>query len=144
MSESSSAAGLRALIGRLGPAKITNWTDSEQMESTEAPFPCRLDEANVITSVVRGAHKPKRHMLLIDIDHPAWLVRSSTPGHFHLYVEVPGGIPDDRYKALLTSLALAKVIEHGYVKASHKRGYTTLRLPWIKKGTPEGGPARDQ
>ncbi len=142
MSESPSAAGLRALIGRLGPAKITNWTDSDQMESSEDPFPCRLEDANVITSKIVGpTHK---HMLLIDIDHPAYLVRSSTPGHFHLYVEVPGGIDKRRYFNLLNALVDCGVIEHGYYKASMKRGYTTLRLPWIKKGTPEGGPARDE
>lgn len=134
--ESESAASLRALFGRLVTRKVVNWTDSEDM-GEDIPARANLPDANIVTS--RYALGPyARHALLLDIDHPAWLVRSSTPGHFHLYVDVPNGIPHRDYMGLLEALAKARVIENGYASASNKRRFSSLRFPWIKKGQ-DGG-----
>lgn len=38
-----------------------------------------------------------------------------------------------RYVDLLNALARAGVVEQGYVDSSLERGYTAVRLPWIKK-----------
>lgn len=94
------------------------------------PREVALDQANIVTS--RHA-TTDRHALLLDIDYPAWLVKSSTPGHFHLYLDVPGGIPHEKYFALLGTLADCGVIERGYERTSRLRGFSSLRLPWIRK-----------
>jgi hypothetical protein len=93
--------------------------------------------ANLITSLMPGiplapaggVHKP-----VIDIDLPAQLVPSSTPGHYHLYLDVE--VPWDAYVDLLEALAAAGIVEHGYVSASIARGYTAVRPPWVRKPAP--------
>lgn len=104
-----------------------------------------LEKSNVVSSIIkpepnfspissdgRGGHA--RHVVAIDLDIPAHLVPSSTPGHSHLYIEVKGGIPHHRYMALLSALADAGVIERGYADVSIARGHSDLRLPWVRKG----------
>jgi hypothetical protein len=88
-----------------------------------------IDNANIVTSKVKGTinqHKP-----VLDIDFPATLIPSSTPGHFHLFLdrEMSWFV----YEKLLYALADAGILEEGYVGASIQRGYTAVRLPWIKK-----------
>lgn len=73
----------------------------------------------------------QHHRLLLDLDHPALLLDSSTPGHHHLYVDVEIG--DVQWRELIQALAVAGVIEEGYAEASLERGHTDLRLPWVKK-----------
>lgn len=123
-------SGLLTLFSRLLAYKILNWNQSSDDPSDNDREQVELDRADVITSLLRGSD---RHVLVIDIDHPAWLVKSTTEGHFHLYVDVPYGIPSDIYFNLLDALANANVIEGGYMRASIQRGFTSLRLPWIKK-----------
>jgi hypothetical protein len=100
-----------------------------------------LETANVITSIYAddppseaiaswlGA--PNLHRPVLDIDFPATLLPSSTPGHHHLYLDVP--MHWERYRKLLEALAEAGVVETGYVAASISRGYTAVRLPWVRK-----------
>lgn len=98
-----------------------------------------LDEAQVITSMVAGVSG--KHKLIIDLDLSAQLIPSSTPGHFHLYVDHV--IEHDAWVTLIDALADAGLIEDGYRGASLARGFTDVRLPWIKKQTneSEGVPA---
>ena len=102
-----------------------------------------LEQSNVVSSLIKPApnfspissdKRDARHVVAIDIDIPAHLVPSSTPGHSHLYIEVKGGIPHHRYMALLSALADAGVIERGYADVSIARGHSDLRLPWVRKG----------
>lgn len=99
-----------------------------------------LERSNIVSSLVKpipsnfsSDTNDKRHVLAIDLDIPAYLVPSSTSGHSHLYVEVPGGIPHHRYMALLSALADAGIIEKGYAEVSIARGHSDLRLPWVRK-----------
>lgn len=88
-----------------------------------------LDDANVVSSELyddRG-----RHTVALDIDHPARLVPSSTPGHWHLLIDVT--MDWERYREVLIALAGAGVIQEGYMRASLEREGTHLRLPWVKK-----------
>lgn len=92
-----------------------------------------LSEANVVSSlapdfptVVSPWHRP-----VLDLDIPAFLVPSSTPGHSHLYIDHE--VPDDVFWRLCDALAEAGILQEGYVSASKSRGYTSVRLPWIKK-----------
>lgn len=71
------------------------------------------------------------HRPVLDIDFPAKLVPSSTPGKFHLYLDKPMTWPV--YEKLLTALADAGIIEPGYANASIDRMATFVRLPWVKK-----------
>lgn len=88
-----------------------------------------LEKAQVITSRVAG--KDNVHKLLLDIDIPAQLIPSSTPGHSHLYIDKE--MSEDAWSTLLFALSSAGIIEPGYMRASISRGFTALRLPWIKK-----------
>jgi hypothetical protein len=87
-------------------------------------------EGNVITSLVAGTN---RHKPVLDLDLPAKLLPSSTPGHFHLFIDKE--MSWETYEQLLRALADAGLIEPGYVSASQSRGYTAVRLPWIRKKT---------
>jgi len=90
-----------------------------------------ISKADVITSEVRGegTHRP-----VLDLDFHAQLIPSSTPGHFHLYLDKE--MTWEAYERLLKALGRAGILEEGYVAASIARGYTSVRLPWIKKKTP--------
>lgn len=86
-----------------------------------------IEEAELIASLQEnGKHRP-----LLDIDFEAVTIESSTPGHCHLYINKELDWKD--YKKLLNLLADLGVIEHGYRGASLARGYSALRLPWVKK-----------
>lgn len=130
------ASGLRTLLGRLATYKVLAWRGTSN-DPDMATDRVRMDlaDADVVSSALLGSdgEPSDRHMVLLDIDHPAWLVKSSTPGKFHLYIEVPNGIAWLDYQLLLDSLADCGVIEEGYANASKQRGATMLRLPWVKK-----------
>lgn len=89
-----------------------------------------LEETELVCSIDRWGTS---HAVLLDIDYPAYLKPSSTPGHFHLYLDVPGGIPHNDYMTLLSILGRYGVVEEGYAEASIQRGYSALRPPWCKK-----------
>lgn len=92
-------------------------------------FQVSIMEANLISSELEsGLHKP-----VFDVDFPIRAVPSTTPGHFHLYLD---GIEMEwpKYEALLRALAEAGVIEQGYYEASVSRGASYVRTPWqVKK-----------
>jgi hypothetical protein len=71
------------------------------------------------------------HTIALDIDMPAALLPSSTPDHYHLYIDHK--MPWRRYRKLLRALYKAGLIEHGYYYASKRRRATHLRPPWRKK-----------
>lgn len=109
-----------------------------------------LGDADVVSSELHTqstlhggfeAARQRRHILAIDIDYPTYLVESSTEGHYHLYVDVPGGIPHEKYLALLDALADAGVIQPGYAQVSKERGHSDLRLPWVDKHPKPGSDA---
>lgn len=105
-----------------------------------------IEDAHVITSRVAGQRPPRDaaglndptvneqemlHKVVVDIDMPARLVPSSTPGHFHLYIDHE--MTWRQYVQLLDALVEAGIVEPGYVKAAERRGFTAVRLPWITK-----------
>lgn len=146
LEKSEFGRGLLALMSRLDVYEVTDWgNDDSQTKGENRPGDRRkvstgMNNANVVTSLLSDEPvsfdaEPRRHALVLDIDHPAWLVPSTTPGHYHLYVDVPGGIEPEKYSTLLTALADAGVIEWGYAAASIARGWTSVRLPWIQKKT---------
>jgi hypothetical protein len=72
------------------------------------------------------------HLPVLDLDYDAHLEPSTTPGHFHLYLD--HHVEHDKYMKLLDALADCGLIEWGYAKASRKRGATFVRVPGVVKG----------
>ena len=128
------------LLDKLTLRRITRWSkraevghEYKNMDPGEA---ADIRDANVVMSLRSDSRlaffdDEDKHALLLDLDVPAHLIQSSTPGHSHLYVDV--AIPESRYFALLDLLAECGVIEHGYAGASRAKGGSYLRLPWVKK-----------
>ena len=92
-----------------------------------------IEDANIITSMVKD--NVTMHKLVVDIDLPAVLVPSSTPGHFHLYIDHE--IPAEAYWTLLRAMAAAGLVESNYAEASIDQGRSGVRLPWVKKEVSE-------
>lgn len=90
-------------------------------------------------SVVNSKNKHLRcHAVLLDLDVPAWLIPSSSPGHSHLYASV--ACSEEDYFTFLDAAAKIGLIEEGYASVSKVRGQTSLRLPWVLK---DGAPRRE-
>jgi len=110
---------------------VADFKDYETERSLTAEL---SDATNVITSVVRSTpFDPPGHMhnVVLDLDLPATLLPSSTPGHFHLFIERP--MTWETYLNLIDAMVAAGLVEPGYRDASVTRGHTAVRLPWIKK-----------
>jgi hypothetical protein len=90
------------------------------------------DDANVASSALAG--RPGCHAVVLDLDVPAWLVPSTTPGHSHLYADVACPWPD--YLEFLRAAARIGLVEQGYVSACEACGYSSVRLPWVAKEAP--------
>lgn len=88
-----------------------------------------LSTANVMTSMV--AENLPMHKPVIDIDFPVFAVESSTPGHGHLIIDKE--MSSDDYFKLLKVMVEVGLVEEGFYDASFNRGYTAVRLPWVKK-----------
>jgi hypothetical protein len=95
---------------------------------TAHELPATADDAEVVSSLDLETYT---HRPVLDIDIPAALIPSSTPGHSHLYIDKP--LTWDQYENLLWALVDCGIIESGYASASVARGYTSARLPWVKK-----------
>lgn len=91
-----------------------------------------IDKANMITSEMLLPASTNMHNIILDIDYEAQLVPSSTPGHYHLFLDKV--MPWPTYEKLLKALAEAGIIQWGFYEGAVKRKATSVRLPWIKKG----------
>lgn len=89
------------------------------------------NEANAVSSELAGDGRGT-HTVMVDIDLPAQLIRSSTEGHYHLYVDIPP-VSWEKYEAWLKASVEIGLIEEGYQRASSERKATFLRVPWVKK-----------
>jgi hypothetical protein len=74
----------------------------------------------------------KRKSLIILTSNDLALIPSSTPGHYHLILDV--NMPWNNICNMLYLLDSYNIIECGYRKASINKGHTTIRVPWVKKG----------
>lgn len=86
-------------------------------------------EGNLISSSVAGSFM---HAPVIDLDWPCRLVPSSTPGHFHLYIDCE--VNSGAYFDMLDAMARAGVVEEGYANVSRERGASFVRKPQFPKG----------
>ena len=90
-------------------------------------------EADCVISEV-NTFGAKRHAPVIDLDLPVRLIPSTTPGHFHLYIDRLMSAED--MFDLLDTMARVGLVEPGYAEVSRARGYSSVRLPWVKKDVP--------
>lgn len=102
----------------------------EYDDETRTPVDDPAD-ANVVSSHFGGV-RSDYHRPVLDIDFPAALVPSTTPGHFHLYLD--RALTWEQYEKLLGVLAEVGIIEQGYANVSIERRHTAVRVPWIRKG----------
>lgn len=104
-------------------------SDGDFSNQSEGTVTSDLYLADIITSRIgEGSF----HKVLLDIDSPSFLIESSTPGHYHLYIDQ--AVEWDKLKVVLSAMADAGIIEEGYAEACMRRGYTSLRPPWRVKG----------
>jgi len=88
-------------------------------------------DANLVSSLLPGgAHAPA-----LDVDTAVHVVPSTTPGHFHLYLERP--TTWRAYRRLLRAMWRAGYLEEAVYWRSLDRGATFLRLPWVRKTADE-------
>ena len=85
-------------------------------------------KANLISSRVTGYRK---HRILLDIDHEAALIPSSTEGHYHLYINHL--LTDEQMEKLVKVLEEIELIAPGNANQWWRHKALFLRLPWIKK-----------
>lgn len=89
--------------------------------------PIGLEEANLVGSLAEdGLHYP-----VIDIDYPCKLVKSTTPGHYHLYIDY--GMSWGKYKTILMALFKAGVIQPLWYETALAKKCSFVRPPWVKK-----------
>ena len=112
------------MIRRFFKADLKDPTDPVHQKREEAPE----TEANLISSMLPkdGWHAP-----VLDIDFEAKLLPSTTPGHYHLYLDKE--MRWDTYVFLLRALATAGVIEWGFYHLSIARGASFVRKPGVLK-----------
>jgi hypothetical protein len=133
-------AQLVAMIRRMTFHHKVNWNAPDYVENEdfgEAGDPRKvteeIDEAEALSSLVGVDSVGNRlHHIAVDVDVPAWLVPSSTPGHAHLYV--PLKVTEGAYFDWLDASAEIGLLEPGYVSACKSRGMTSVRAPWVVKG----------
>lgn len=81
------------------------------------------------------------HAPAIDIDDiDVHVVRSRTPGSFHLFLEKP--MRWWRYRLLLWAFMVAGIIEPGFYRMSVARRASFLRVPTRSRGRPESANPR--
>jgi hypothetical protein len=88
-------------------------------------------EGELVSSLLpNGMHAP-----VIDLDFPCQLVPSSTPGHFHLYIDK--AISWDDYEQLLVGLRNSGLIEPGWYSQSIRDKKGLVRWPGVYKAFDE-------
>lgn len=126
--------------GRLfiNKVNIDDYQDSAQLATKMGQGSCNLEplqhssaDANLVTSATSKEVKTCTHYPVIDIDVPINIVPASRIGHTHLYINHP--VSQEGLLEILQVLAKHGIVEEGYLQASKSRGYSAVRLPWIKK-----------
>lgn len=102
-------------------------SDDEDYDEGDRELTEDYEHANLISSEGPGGF----HYPVIDLDFPARLEPSTTPGHFHLYLDRAMTWP--QYRKLLRALHQARIIEKGFCALSIKRGASFVRKPGHKK-----------
>lgn len=109
---------------------VTDFKDSKSGVFGNIRDEADIDKANIVCSDIKYTDK-QVHKPVLDINMPVKLIPSTTPGHFHLFIDCP--MSWEKYQLLLEVMAAVGIIEHGYMKTSVQCKGSDVRLPWIKK-----------
>lgn len=111
----------------------TRWRGDFSAPWGTEPDPENDGDANLYGSAVEDGklRDETMHRPVLDLDLPATLVASSTPGHHHLTIDL--SMTWDRYVGLLQALAEFGIIQEGFLQASLARGGSFVRLPTVRK-----------
>lgn len=93
----------------------------------EPAGPGDLDRVTLVSSVGSDG----LHRAVLDLDFPAAIVPSTTPGHVHLYLDKP--TTWIRYALFLVGCGVAGYIEWTNIAVSLWRRTTMVRPPWVRK-----------
>jgi hypothetical protein len=96
------------------------------------------EESNLVTSKLDYL-KGNLHAPAFDVDFPVECYESSTPGHYHILIDVP--MPWWKYRLLMWWMAKCGILEKGYYKASVARKASYLRKKGVKKKKYTGAPS---
>jgi hypothetical protein len=91
----------------------------------------RVTSMSEIPNLISSRTTDGRQMPIIDLDFSFRIEESSTPGHYHLYLDQPIG----RVKFVILMLVLwwCRCVEMGYAVWSIRRMGNFVRLPGIEK-----------
>jgi hypothetical protein len=103
---------------------VASWAAEHPSKKVSNP-----KDANLVLSAAKYGDG---HFPLIDLDHDAALLPSSTPGNHHLYID--HRLTWKQYKKLLKVMVDVGLVEEGFYECTKARGHGALRLPWVKKG----------
>lgn len=98
--------------------EVGGYYTNRREEITEV---CR-EEANLASSLCDDGN----HLPVIDLDFPARLVPSRTPGHYHLYLDMP--LSWAKYQRLLRALLAADLIGNDFYDLAMKHKQTFARI----------------
>lgn len=103
--------------------------DDDYRDRDNYVTPATESQANVIGSKCNdGLYRP-----VIDLDFPARLIPSRTPGHFHLMLDGIG-LSEEKFTFLMNALAEVGILNQGIIKFQvDPVGDSFVRKPGIKK-----------
>jgi hypothetical protein len=120
----------KEIVEGIGPRglyrTLTPISDSPYEEDPE-----RVKSEHGYATLVGSKLENGNHMPVIDLDLPCMLVESSTPGHFHLYVnkEMSFG----QMLNMLQMMTDAGVVQPGFNRFTRERGEAFVRYPGVTK-----------
>lgn len=120
----------KQIVEAIGPRKLfrtlTPISDSPYEEDPE-----RVESEHGYATLVSSKLPNGNHMPVIDLDLPCTLVPSSTPGHFHLYVnqEMSFG----QFLNMLQMMTDAGVVQPGFNRFTRERGQAFVRYPGVTR-----------
>lgn len=88
------------------------------------------EKANLVSSKLTYEHM-NLHAPALDVDHKVECYESSTPGHYHILIDVP--MPWWKYRMLMWWMYKCGILEKGYYKASAKKKASYLRKKGVLK-----------
>lgn len=115
------AVGPRGLYRTLTPI-----SDSPYEEDPE-----RVKSEHGYATLVGSKLPNGNHMPVIDLDLPCTLVPSSTPGHFHLYINKEMSFGE--FLSMLQAMTDTGVVQPGFNRFTRERGQAFVRYPGYTK-----------
>lgn len=118
------------IVETIGPRGVYR-TVTPISDSTYGEDPDRVPSEHGYATLVGSKLENGNHMPAIDLDLPCALVPSSTPGHFHLYInkEMSYG----QMLNIIQAMTDAGVVQPGFNRFSRERGESFVRYPGVTK-----------